>query len=79
MTDHLGQRGIDGKNAQDLLQQPNSRITLAIYQQTVTEERRVAQALAFSEVLPQKRRSLTLSSDRTQTNPDDPRKKRSML
>ena len=44
------------KIAQELLRHANSRTTLDIYQQTVTEERRAAQ-------------TLVLSSDRTQKHP----------
>jgi hypothetical protein len=39
------------KIAQELLRHANSRITLDIYQQTVTEERRAAQVPAFSGIL----------------------------
>lgn len=77
LSQFLRQRGIDVKIAQELLRHANSRITLDIYQQTVTEERRAAQELACSDLWPGKRQSLILSSDRTQTNPNDLRKKRS--
>ena len=43
----LRQNGVDVKTAQELLRHANSRITLDIYQQSVPEERRAAQALAF--------------------------------
>jgi integrase len=47
----LRQNGVDVKTAQELLRHANSRITLDIYQQTVTEERRAAQALAFTSLM----------------------------
>jgi hypothetical protein len=62
------------KIAQELLRHANSRITLDIYQQTVTEERRAAQALAFSDLWAENNRSLILSSDRTQETPKRPQK-----
>jgi integrase len=43
----LRQKGVDVKTAQELLRHANSRITLDIYQQSVTEEKRRAQDLAF--------------------------------
>jgi hypothetical protein len=46
----LRQNGVEVKTAQELLRHANSRITMDIYQRTVTEERREAQARAF-EVL----------------------------
>jgi hypothetical protein len=57
-----------------LLRHANSRITLDIYQQTVTEERRAAQTLAFSELWAENKGSLILSRDRTQQHPNDPQK-----
>jgi integrase len=39
----LRQRGVDIKTAQELLRHANSRITLEIYQQSVSEEKREAQ------------------------------------
>ena len=69
LSQFLRQRGIDVKIAQDLLRHANSRITLDIYQQTVTDERRAAQVLAFSDLWADYNGSVILSSDRTQTNP----------
>jgi integrase len=47
----LRQKGVDLKTAQELLRHANSRITLEIYQQAVSEEKRVAQNLAFRGLL----------------------------
>ena len=47
----LRESEVDIKVAQELLRHANSRITMEIYQQTVTEERRQAQALAFKRLL----------------------------
>jgi len=47
----LRQNGVDVKTAQELLRHANSRITLDIYQQSVPEERRAAQALAFRNLV----------------------------
>lgn len=69
LSQFLRQRGIDVKIAQELLRHANSRTTLDIYQQTVTEERRAAQTLAFSNLLANNNGSLVLSSDRTQKHP----------
>jgi integrase len=44
----LRECGADVKTAQDLLRHANSRITQDIYQRTVTDERRAAQAAAFN-------------------------------
>lgn len=44
----LRQRGVDIKTAQELLRHANLRITLGIYQQAVTAERRAAQGRVFS-------------------------------
>jgi integrase len=43
----LRQKGVDIKTAQELLRHANSRITLDIYQQAVSEEKRVAAGVAF--------------------------------
>jgi integrase len=43
----LRQQGVDLKTTQELLRHANSRITLEIYQQAVSEEKRAAQKLAF--------------------------------
>jgi integrase len=47
----LRENKVDIKTAQDLLRHANSRITIDIYQQTVTEERRSAQTLAFNTLM----------------------------
>jgi integrase len=73
----LRQRGIEVKVVQELLRHANSRITLDIYQQTVTEERRAAQTLVFSDLRADNKGSLILSSDRTQEHPNDPQKEES--
>jgi hypothetical protein len=41
----LRQKGVDIKTAQELLRHANSRITQDIYQQAVSEEKRLAQNL----------------------------------
>jgi integrase len=43
----LRQKGVDIKTAQELLRHANSRITMDIYQQALSEEKRVAASLAF--------------------------------
>src|SRR6201998_538780 len=47
----LRENGVDVKVAQELLRHANSRITLDIYQRTVTDERRAAQELVFKDLL----------------------------
>jgi site-specific recombinase XerD len=47
----LRQNGVDVKTAQELLRHANSRITMGIYQQSVSEEKRMAQELAFGSLL----------------------------
>jgi integrase len=47
----LRQKGVDIKTAQELLRHANSRITLDIYQQSVSEEKRLAQDLVFRGLL----------------------------
>lgn len=47
----LRQNGADVKTAQELLRHANSRITLDIYQQAVSEEKRVAQNRAFVSLI----------------------------
>jgi integrase len=47
----LRQKGVDIKTAQELLRHANSRITMDIYQQSITEEKRFAQDLAFKGLL----------------------------
>ena len=44
VADLLRRNGVDVETAQELLRHANSRILMDIYQQTVTEERRPAQA-----------------------------------
>lgn len=51
LSNQLRQNGADVKTAQELLRHANSRITLDICQQTVTSERRIAQAVAFQTLL----------------------------
>ena len=43
--------GVDVKTAQELLRHSNPSTTMRIYQQTVTEERRSAQAVAFNALM----------------------------
>jgi integrase len=70
MSNLLRQCGVDVKVAQELLRHANSRITLEIYQQTITPERRAAQTLAFDELLNGNNpRSSGLSRNRTLPNP----------
>ncbi len=47
----LRENKVEIKTAQDLLRHANSRTAIDIYQQTVTEERRSAQALAFNTLM----------------------------
>ncbi|MDR3727649.1 MAG: hypothetical protein P4K86_11465 [Terracidiphilus sp.] len=47
----LRENQVEFKTAQDLLRHANSLATMDIYQQTDTEERRSAQALAFTSLL----------------------------
>ena len=47
----LRQQGVDLKTAQGLLRHSNSRITLEIYQQAVSDEKRIAQSLALRGLL----------------------------
>ena len=47
----LRRNGVDLKTAQELLRHATSRVTLDFYQQSVTEERRRAQALAFKDLI----------------------------
>ncbi len=44
----LGSLGVDIKTTQELLRHANPNITMRIYQQAVSEEKRVGQNLAFS-------------------------------
>jgi integrase len=47
----LRENKVEIKTAQDLFRHANSRTTMDIYHQTVTEERRSAHALAFKSLL----------------------------
>jgi integrase len=47
----LRQKGVDIKTAQELLRHAHSRITQDIYQQSVREEKRLAQDLVFRGLL----------------------------
>jgi integrase len=47
----LRENKVEIKTAQELLRHANSRITMDIYQQTVTDERRAAQAIAVKGLL----------------------------
>jgi integrase len=47
----LRENGVNMKVAQELLRHANSRITLDIYQRTVTDERRAAQELVLRDLL----------------------------
>lgn len=47
----LRQQGVDLKTAQDLLRHANSRITMEIYQQSVSAEKRLANALVVKGLL----------------------------
>lgn len=58
----LGSLKVNIKTTQELLRHANSNITLRIYQQAVTEEKRAAQDLAFS----------ALFSGGVQSNPSAP-------
>jgi integrase len=78
MSNLLRQSGADVKVAQELLRHANSRITLDIYQQTVTEERRAAQALAFASMWPAKDLFSGQSRNRTLANPRRPQKEEVM-
>jgi integrase len=48
----LRQRGIDVKTAQELLRHANPRITMGIYQQAVSAERRAAQDRVVASLIP---------------------------
>lgn len=58
----LRQQGVDLKTAQELLRHANSRITLELYQQSVSPEKRSANALAMKGLL----------GDSLQSNPSEP-------
>ena len=57
----LRQNNVEIKTVQELLRHANRRITLDIYQQTVTTERRAAQALAVKSFLGDQSLSLHIS------------------
>jgi integrase len=74
VADLLRRNRVDLKTAQDLMRHANPRILMQHYQQTVTEERRAAQELAFDSLMGGKTVSSGLSSDRTHENPRRPQK-----
>ena len=74
VADLLRRNGVDAKTAQELLRHANSRILMDIYQQTVTEERRAAQTLAFNSIWEDNTDFSGQSSDRTHENPRQPQK-----
>lgn len=47
----LRQHGVDIKTAQELLRHANSRITMDVYSQAVSEQKRAAQGLAVAGLL----------------------------
>jgi integrase len=51
LSNQLRQNGVEIKTAQELLRHANSRITLDIYQRSLTKERRAAQAIAVKGLL----------------------------
>ena len=53
----LGSLGVNVKTTQELLRHANPNITMRIYQQAVSEEKRAAQRLAFSSLYPEGVRS----------------------
>ena len=70
MSNLLRHCGVDIKVAQELLRHANPRITMEIYQQTITPERREAKAKAFDELLTGNNTHFSrLSSVRTLPNP----------
>lgn len=70
MATLLRQCGVDIKVAQELLRHANPRITMGIYQQTVTDERRLGQAKAFAELWGNGTNFSPSSSNRTLLNPN---------
>ncbi len=58
----LGSLGVNVKTTQELLRHANPAITMRIYQQAVSEDKRAAQRLAFS----------ALYSEGLQSNPPEP-------
>jgi integrase len=61
----LGSLGVNVKTTQELLRHANPSITIGIYQQAVSEEKRAAQHLAFS----------ALFSEGVRSNPREPTEK----
>ncbi len=53
----LGELGVNIKTTQELLRHANPSITMGIYQQAVSEEKRAAQNLAFSALFSESVRS----------------------
>jgi integrase len=74
VADLLRRNRVDLKTAQDLLRHANPRILMQHYQQSVTDERRAAQELAFDSLMGADTRFSRWSSDRTHENPRRPQK-----
>jgi integrase len=74
VADLLRRNRVDLKTAQDLMRHANPRILMQHYQQTVTEERRAAQELAFGSLMGTDTGSSDRSSKRTHENPRRPQK-----
>jgi integrase len=74
MSNLLRECKVDIKVAQEMLRHANPRITMGIYQQTVTDERRAAQDLAFGTMMGTNTDISAESSNRTHANPRRPRK-----
>jgi integrase len=74
VADLLRRNGVDLKTAQDLMRHANPRILMQHYQQSVTEERRSAQELAFDSLMGANTHSSGLSSKRTHEHPRRPQK-----
>ena len=69
VADLLRRNGVDVKTAQELLRHANSRILMDIYQQTITSERRAAQAVAFETLMGANANFSGVSRNRTLPNP----------
>jgi hypothetical protein len=78
VADLLRRNRVDLKTAQDLMRHANPGILMKHYQQTVTEERRAAQTLAFDSIWVDNTHSSKMSSDRTHGNPRRPQKEEVM-
>jgi integrase len=74
VADLLRRNRVDLKTAQDLLRHANPRILMEHYQQSVSDERRAAQELAFDSLMGADTRFSDLSSDRTHEHPRRPQK-----